>query len=147
MENLTSYEEIKKAVTLKRIIRFTKFCMVGGSGVAVNMGVLWLLTEIAGLYYLISSLLAISLAMINNFIWNDLWTWNDRGLSGIKAYFIRLVKFCLVSSIAGFVGNFSILWTLTHFFNINYLISNFIGILIGTLLNFYLNNMWTYKRK
>lgn len=127
------------------LVRFIKFGVVGGSGIFVNMGFLWFFTEIVGLYYLISSVLAIALAMISNFIWNDLWTWQDRGQPGVKPYLTRLVKFILVSSFAGYVGNLSLLWILTHFFHLHYLISNLFGIAVGTVLNYSINNFWTFK--
>jgi dolichol-phosphate mannosyltransferase len=129
------------------LTRFIKFGIVGGSGIFVNMGFLWFFTEIIGIFYLISSVLAIALAMISNFIWNDLWTWRDRGEPGIKAYLTRMAKFILVSSIAAYIGNLGILWILTHFFHIYYLISNLIGIAVGTILNYSVNNFWTFKSK
>jgi len=127
------------------LIRFIKFGIVGGSGIFVNMGFLWFFTEIVGLYYLISSVLAIALAMISNFIWNDLWTWRDRGEPGLNAYLTRLAKFIVVSSFAGYVGNLGVLWILTHFFHLYYLISNLFGIAVGTILNYSINNFWTFK--
>ncbi|NIN62462.1 MAG: hypothetical protein GTN46_05005 [Gammaproteobacteria bacterium] len=127
------------------LVRFIKFGAVGGSGIFVNMGFLWFFTEIVGLYYLISSVLAIALAMISNFIWNDLWTWWDCGEPGIKPYLIRMAKFILVSSVAAYIGNLGVLWILTHFFHIYYLISNLIGIAVGTVLNYSVNNFWTFK--
>lgn len=127
------------------LTRFIKFGIVGGSGILINMGFLWFFTEIVGLFYLISSVLAIALAMINNFIWNDLWTWRDRGEPGVKPYLTRMAKFIVVSSIAAYIGNLGILWILTHFFNIYYLISNLIGIAVGTILNYSVNNFWTFK--
>ncbi len=126
-------------------IRFIKFSIVGGSGILVNMSILWFFTEIVGLYYLISSVLAVALAMISNFVWNDLWTWQDRGEPGAKAYLTRLIKFILVSSIAAYIGNLGILWILTHFFHVYYLISNLIGIAVGTILNYSVNNLWTFQ--
>jgi len=129
------------------LVRFLKFGIVGGSGVIVNQFFLWLFTETFGLHYLVSSVLAIFLAMISNFIWNDLWTWRDRGEPGVKAYFVRLLKFCVVSSIAGYIGNLGVLWILTHFFHIHYLISNLFGIAVGTVLNYFFNNIWTFKRR
>jgi len=127
------------------LIRVIKFGIVGGSGILVNMGFLWFFTEIGGLYYLVSSVFAIALAMISNFIWNDLWTWRDSGEPGVKAYMTRMAKFIVVSSIAAYIGNLGILWILTHFFHIYYLISNLIGIAVGTILNYSANNFWTFK--
>ena len=142
---LIYYQKHKEYIKSEHFIRLIKFGIVGGSGFIVNMVFLWLFTEIFGIYYIISSVLAIGLAMINNFIWNDVWTWRGRGQPGVKPFFVRLLKFCLVASLAGYVGNLGILWILTHFFYLHYLISNVFGIAVGTLINYFLNNYWTFK--
>lgn len=129
------------------IKKFIKFSIVGGSGILVNMGLLYLFTEYFGMFYLLSSVCAILLAMINNFIWNDCWTWRDQRKPGLKAFVIRLIKFCAVASIAGYGGNLGVLYLLTHFFHVHYLLSNLIGIAIGTMLNYFLNNVWTFRVK
>ncbi len=134
----------KKLWQTEHVQRFVKFGIVGGSGVLVNMGFLWLFTEVCGLFYLVSSVLAIALAMVNNFIWNDLWTWRGKGAAGSRAFFIRLLKFCVVASIAGYGGNLGILWLLTHFFQFHYLIANIFGIAVGTVINYFLNHYWTF---
>ncbi|MBD3234719.1 MAG: hypothetical protein GF315_13420 [candidate division Zixibacteria bacterium] len=127
--------------------RFLKFSIVGGSGVAVNMGLLYLLTEVVGLYYVISSLIAIETSIITNFVLNDFWTWRDkRGLTG-SVFLIRLLKYNTSASLAAFIGNFVTLTALTEFFGFYYLIANLIGIGVGILINFFLNDRWTYKVK
>ena len=54
--------------------RLLKFCIVGACGGIVNMGTLYILSEFAGLPYFISSLAAIELSIISNFVFNLLWT-------------------------------------------------------------------------
>ena len=139
------YEKTITFFASAHFIRFVKFGVVGGSGFIVNMGFLWLFTEVFGLYYIVSSILAIAIAMINNFIWNDIWTWRGLGAPGIRALLIRLLKFCLVASLAGYVGNLGVLWILAHYFDIHYMISNMFGIAVGTFLNYFLNHYWTFK--
>ena len=129
----------------KGVIRFIKFGIVGTSGIVVNMGILWFLTEMMGLHYLMSSVAAILLSILNNFFWNDIWTWRDSRKPGAKAYVIRLMKFFLVSSLAGYIGNWSVLWALTHFLGFHYMIANLFGIAAATALNFTLNHIWTFK--
>lgn len=137
-------QEIKNYVT-GNFAKFLKFSVIGGSGIFVNMSVLWLLTDIFNLFYLLSSIMAIALAMINNFVWNDLWTWKKYGEPGVRNYLVRLGKFCLIASFSGYGVNLSILWILTDFFDVYYLIANLIGIGAGMLLNFTLNNKFTFK--
>jgi len=123
--------------------RFLKFCLVGGSGVLVNMGLLWLLTEAGGLFYLASSAVAVECAIINNFIWNDVWTFRDRRAAGWRARLCRLARFNLVS-LAGLGINIVVLWLFTDQLGVYYLLSNLAGIAAATMWNFLVNSRWTW---
>jgi dolichol-phosphate mannosyltransferase len=125
--------------------RFVKFCLVGTSGVVVNMGLLWLLTERAGLFYLASAPIAIEMSIINNFILNDIWTFKDRRAPGVAARFMRLLKFNLVSA-AGIAINMAVLWACTELLGVYYLVSNLFGIAAAMVWNFVANLSWTWRR-
>ena len=47
------------------------------SGVLVDMVILYLLSEGAGLALTRSKIVAAEVAIINNFLWNDAWTFAD----------------------------------------------------------------------
>jgi dolichol-phosphate mannosyltransferase len=126
------------------LLRFFKFCLVGLSGVGVNMGLLWLLTEKAGLPYLASAAVAIETSIITNFILNNYFTFRLRNAPGAKAFFNRLLKFNVVS-LAGLALNLSILWLFTDVFGIYYLVSNLCGIAVTILWNYLVNTWWTWK--
>jgi len=126
------------------LLRFAKFCLVGLSGVLVNMGLLWLLTEFAGLFYLISAAISIETSIISNFVLNNYFTFADRGSPGIKSFLARMLKFNLVS-LAGLVVNMGVLWLLTEGFGVYYLLSNLFGIAGATLWNYLVNTWWTWR--
>jgi len=126
------------------LLRFIKFCGVGLSGVLVNMGLLWLLTEFAGLFYLLSAAVSIETSIISNFVLNNYFTFRDRRPSGAKSFFNYLVKFNLVS-LAGLGLNMGVLWLLTEVFGVYYLLSNLCGIAMATLWNYLVNTWWTWK--
>jgi dolichol-phosphate mannosyltransferase len=151
--NLTSGEGIRYLKHLTRLtglqegaIRFVKFGLVGLSGILVNEGLLWLLTENIGLYYLLSAAIAVETAIITNFILNDIWTFRDRRTPGNKSLLGRGLKFNLVS-LGGLGINIAILWIITDVVGISYLISNLIGIAGATLWNFTINTLWTWRAK
>ena len=54
--------------------QFVKFGIVGSLGTVINIGVLTMLTELAGVHYILSALVAIFVAMTSNFFWNKHWT-------------------------------------------------------------------------
>ena len=124
--------------------RVFKFGLVGLSGIVVNMGVLWYLTEFVGFYYLVSSLFAIELAILNNFVWNDLWTFKAGASHKLSSRWHRLISFHMVSA-GGLVINMGILYLLTSVGGVYYLISNIIGILVGFGWNFMVNRRITWK--
>jgi len=130
----------------KEWIKIFKFGLVGISGIFVNIGILYGLTEYAGLYYLYSSLIAIEISIITNFILNDLWTF---GAEKKKALYNTLQRFFSYQgvSIIGLGINFSILFILTEYLNIYYIWSNIVGILVTFVWNFVINRNFTWKNK
>jgi len=124
--------------------RFLTFCLVGLSGVLVNMGLLWLLTELVGFPYLVSAAFSIESSIISNFVLNDRFTFRDRRLPTAKSFLNRLLKFNLVS-LAGLALNMSVLWLLTEVFGLYYLLSNLCGIAVAVLWNYLVNSLWTWK--
>ncbi|MGI0064507.1 MAG: GtrA family protein, partial [Nitrosopumilaceae archaeon] len=72
-----------------------KYYAVGASGVLVNLGLLYYLTEYVGLWYFLSYALAISVSITSNFILNKFWTFRDSIDS--QRTIVMYVKFVSVS--------------------------------------------------
>lgn len=139
---------LKHIVSLMRrkgeMVRFLKFCLVGGSGVVVNMGLLYLLTEYGGLYYLVSSAISIETSIVTNFLLNDFFTFPDRRRRGLHQFLGRLLKFNLVS-LGALTINMTVLWLLTSVAGLYYLVSNLFGIAAAMMWNYLVNFWWTWK--
>jgi dolichol-phosphate mannosyltransferase len=118
---------------------------VGGLGVVVNAGMLYVLTEIGRIDYRVSSIFAIESAIIHNFILNYLWTFRERRTSEAKAVLFMFVKFNLSSSLTAMVVNWGTLVVLTEFMGIYYLTSNVAGIVLGTCANFLMSRYWAFS--
>ena len=127
--------------------RVFKFGLVGLSGILVNMGVLFYLKEFVGLDLMIAGLISVELSILNNFIWNDLWTFK----SGVQQQKIssrwhRLVLFHIVSAVP-LIINLGLLYLFTNGFNIYYMTSNLYGIVAAFAWNFLVNRRMTWTRK
>lgn len=125
--------------------KLLKFGCVGLSGIFVNTGILYLLTEYAGLFYMVSSLFAIEVSIITNFLLNDCWTFNDKINSRIAEKWKRFVSFEVIS-VLGVAINMGVLYTLTEFAGLWYILSNVIGIFVAFVWNFYVNRHVTWKK-
>lgn len=107
---------------IKRLLHhsFLKFCIVGGTGFFVNMGILYGLTE-SGLYYMASAIIAIVLTMVFCYTLNNYWTFGIR-VKGFREYGKRLWKYAIIS----FIGDglyFGLLVLLTEVFDLWYMVS------------------------
>ncbi|MDX2255842.1 MAG: glycosyltransferase [Pseudanabaenaceae cyanobacterium bins.39] len=122
--------------------RFLRFGIVGLSGVFVDMAILYLLSDASTLGWGLtrSKIIASEIAILNNFLWNDLWTFRDLSgqQSGWKKLIKRFVKFNLICLI-GIGLNLIILNVLFNYFGINKYIANLIAIAIVTIWNFWFN--------
>jgi len=87
-------------------IRFVMFCLVGLVGVAVYMGVLWLLYRRLGVSYSAALIPAIVIPMFGNFAMNNMFTYRDRRRRGL-GFLTGLVLFCAACSV-GSVSNFAV---------------------------------------
>ncbi len=129
---------LTKAYTTK-YDTFLKFCAVGLTGVLVNTGILYFLTEFAHVFYLLSAVIAIQVSIFSNYTLNRYWTWKTKK----KHFFKQYIQFNSISLLALLV-NITILYLGTES-GLHYLFANLIGIATGTLINFYGNHKWTFK--
>lgn len=127
--------------------RFVRYCLVGATGVAVNMGVLWALKSSHTLGTLRGGAVAVWLAMVNNFLWNEVWTFRDRSRlhPRLRERLARLVNFHLVCG-AGAAIHLGLLWVLAVKLEWHYLLANVIAIVLVTLWNYGFNTTWTWTR-
>jgi putative flippase GtrA len=84
--------------------RLVKFSLVGALGVAVQFGVLALLTAIQ-INYLLATALAVECAVLNNFLWHRRFTWSDRISSGHGNALQSLFRFHLSNGLISLTGN------------------------------------------
>lgn len=127
-------------------LRLIKFSIVGVIGAGINTGFLWILTDLAGLFYLFSSVVAIEIAIIMQFLMNDRWTFKDRKTTNVGQFIKRIFKSNIWRS-GGLAINITILYVLTEYVGVYYLISNIFGIICAFLLNYILESRLTWGIK
>ena len=133
---------LRLRLTLGEFSRFLRFGLVGLSGVFVDMAILYLLHDPSNLGWGLtrSKFIAGEVAIINNFLWNDAWTFRDLSAkqSTWKSKFQRFLKFNLVC-LLGLVLNVGLLNLFFNVLQIHYLVANFLAIALVTLWNFWIN--------
>ena len=120
--------------------RFGRFAFVGLSGLIVDMGLLYLLHGTLGFGLTRSAIVAAELAIINNFVWNDRWTFGDLAQQQQKRHQVikRFFKFNLIC-LMGLILKILLLNLLFNGLHLNPYLANFLAIAMVTLWNFWIN--------
>lgn len=111
------------------MIKLIKFAIVGGSGSLVLLGVLFALTEWVGIFYLLSYSMAFLSAVISNYFLNTRWTFRA------VASWAGLFKYLTISIIT-ICFNLLMVWLLTEYMHLWYMLSAAIGIGTAFLINY-----------
>lgn len=125
------------------MLRLFKFSLVGGIGAVSLLGLMFLFTDILGLYYMISAVISGIIITSYNYFVNNYWTFGDRSNGGTV---IGGSKFLAVSILYhGFY--YPSLYLFTSVLNIHYLISVIIVTIIGFLLKYFLCYVWVWRKE
>jgi dolichol-phosphate mannosyltransferase len=132
------------ATDQEHVRRLGKFLVVGASGLVVNNAALFTFYQLFRLPLVVASVVAVVLAIINNFVWNDRWTFEQHN-SALSVAVRRFVRFG-AASCGGLVLTTLTLWLLVNNLGFQYLLANVVAVGAGTASNFLLNTRWTYGR-
>lgn len=120
--------------------RFLRFGAVGLSGVFVDLTIFHLMRTVINLGLTRSTILSAEIAILNNFLWNDLWTFGDisRKQRGKRQCFKRFLKFNIVC-LAGIIIQTLVVNFLFNNLGMNQYIAKLIAIAVATIWNFWVN--------
>jgi len=121
-----------------------KYYLVGASGVIVNLGILFALTEFVGLWYLLSSAIAIYVSITSNFLLNKTWTFRDTMMK--QRDFLMYGKFIGVS-LVGMGIQLGFNYMFVEKLSVYYLLAALMSIMIASSVNFVLNRRLTFGIK
>jgi dolichol-phosphate mannosyltransferase len=127
--------------------RFWKFCLVGASGVLVNMVTLIVLAEVFDAHKVIAWMFAVGVSILSNFLLNNAFTWRDIRHSSRIHFFLRGVLAYPVA-VMGIGANFAVWYPLVKYVSDAfpyYAIFNLLGIIAGTSVNFILSSRLVFR--
>jgi dolichol-phosphate mannosyltransferase len=119
------------------MVHWIKFNVVGLLGFALQSAALFILTH-NSVGYLAATAVSVELAVLNNFIWHQRWTWSDRPAPTRKETWRRLAKFNVTTGLVSLSGNLLFMSILVGRFGVPIAPANIITVGICSLLSFFL---------
>jgi dolichol-phosphate mannosyltransferase len=124
-------------------VRFALFALIGGLGLIVHLTTLWTGLTLGGFSFIVAQTVATMVAMTSNFFLNNLFTYRDQRLKGLRL--IRgLLSFYLICSI-GAVANVGLA---AFFYNWRQIwwLAGVAGVIVGSVWNYAVSSVFTWKR-
>ena len=120
------------------VLKFVKFSVVGISGLAIDFGITWLVKEVLKGNKYIANSLGFSLAVVNNYLWNKYWTFQDAD----PAFLEQFGKFLAISTLGLLINNL-IIYVLNR--HINFYLAKLFAIVIVVIWNFIMNYTYAFS--
>ena len=128
--------------------RFFSFCLIGGSGVFVHIVALYFFINF-NFSFLYAQTLSTFVAMTSNFFLNNMLTYRDKrkkGLAAFKALFLFYLTCGIGASANIGISNLLYVSNISGVSGIWYF-SGFIGAIVGSIWNFLMSSLVTWKTK
>ena len=126
-------------------LRWLRFNLVGGIGIAVQLVLLFLLKSVLSFNYLTATALAVEVTVVHNFLWHERYTWMDRVRPSWRKSLPRFVRFNLTNGMVSIVGNLVVMKIMVGAGHRHYLAANAIAIVACSLLNFLLSDAYVFE--
>lgn len=114
---------------IKQIMRFG---VVGVISFLVDYGILYVLTEKANIYYLLSAGISFTVSVVINYLLSMSWVFKSNKKRGIKEEFIIFI----VLSLGGLLLNQVMMYVFVDYMNIYYLLAKIVATAIVMIYNF-----------
>ena len=121
------------------MIHWIKFNLVGMLGFGLQSATLFILTHTAlSISYLAATAVAVEVAVLNNFVWHQRWTWRDRPSRAKAETWRRLAKFNVTTGLVSLAGNLILMSILVGRFGLPITRANTITVGVCSILSFFL---------
>jgi len=124
-------------------VQMRRFVVVGAVTAGIQMALLWLFVDTAGLNYLIGATIAIEITIILSYVFNNAWTFQASQNTGVSEYLGGLLKTNLVRGTAIPI-QLGVLAALVEWGGVMYLVANAVAIFLSGLYRFVLDSQWTW---
>ncbi len=118
-------------MTRERMLEIIRFCFVGGVSFLMDYGILFALTEFAGVYYLYSSAISFSVTVVFNYWLCVIYVFKDA-----KKQSTRRAIIFFGTGVVGLLLNQLCMWFFVAIVGLHYMIAKIGATIIVTIWNY-----------
>ena len=146
-DNFNKKDFIRRVVDFKltvwKSIIFVRYFICGITAAATNIGLLYIFTDLVGVWYLYSSIIAFLLALIVSFVLQKFVVFKDQNIEKIHHQFSRF----FIAAVFGVLTNTILVYLCTDVLGIWYILSQIIAGFFVMIQNFILYKFFIFNEK
>ncbi len=125
-------------------VRLRRFFIVGSGAAGIQTGLLWLLVDFLGFWYIAAAVVAIEITIVLQYVVNNSWTFRPSRHSSVRSYAHGLVRTNVVRGTAIPLQT-GLLYAFVEWLGLLYLVANLVAIFFSGLYRYYLDSRWTWR--
>jgi len=133
----------KLLVLIRKYKLGIKYIISGSISAVILLGILYVLTDIFGMWYITSDIIAFSVALIVSFVLQKFWTFRDDDLGRMRKQFAIYASLGVVN----FFLNPALLYIVVEYLHIWYILAQALVTALLAILNFMLNKFIIFKKE
>ena len=125
------------------VLQLRRFVVVGAVTAGIQMVLLWLFVDVAGLFYLLGALFSIEITIVLSYVLNNAWTFEATQNTGAAEFLYGLFKTNVVRGTAIPI-QLAVLYLLVESLALLYLVANAVAIFVSGIYRYVLDAKWTW---
>jgi dolichol-phosphate mannosyltransferase len=125
--------------------RFVRFCMVGLSGVVVNLATLTILVSLLRVNAILSSAIAIEMSIASNFLLNHIYTFNEDSRSHHPRHLVSKFGKFNILSLVGAAITLTVFTVLYRYAGLYYVLAQALAIVPSVCFNYWASTTLVWK--
>lgn len=146
IEQFSSLSEKHTPTFHSLVLRYktiVKYLISGSTAAFVDLGLLFVFTDIFGVWYLLSAIIAFIFAFFTSFYLQKFWTFSDRRTEGLT----RQMTLYFVVAVANLILNTALMYVFVDFIGVHYFISQIIVALLIACGSFFVYRNLIFKKQ
>lgn len=123
--------------------KIVRYLISGGTAAFTNITLLYLFTDIFGIWYIASAAMAFALAFIVSFTLQKFWTFQDISKDQIH----RQATVYLTVALSNLLINTSLLYMQVEYLGIHYIVAQLIASVFIAIESFFVYQIFIFKKK
>ncbi len=126
---------------MKESTRILRFIIIGTLNALIIAVIVWLMMDVLDVNYLLSNIVAYTIAQTNNFLWSKYWIFPLENKKGNT--WRQVLLFCIAFGLA-YGAQFLFLVISVEVFGCNEYLAQFLGLFVYGAVNFLMNRKVTF---